>query len=507
MAILPGFPGIGVAVYNAQGKLPEYADTEPNIVEGLQSPPSVVASNYIEVPPDGGPFWLKFYVGSAYMQAPHGAMFGFEDPAADVQNWMSYTSKWSDDSKLLLGVSKGYVGSDGRNPVVRSFQFDKLKILSGNGERDGLSPTERRKMESMGIFRIRILPGKPDKAGASQGAQGAKQASPISQAITAVTEKVAAKKSLSLGVAYTDRILDPPAIPVAQTSQHTYNDVVNHPIAIFQFKYRSRAELQRLLVIKAAPEPEQIPRGGLFLPLPATLVTTLRKGPQAGQQMQELQPFQPAQPASANPPSITAPTQPNEQMRPQIEHVDMHLRATPNSAKLSNSSHLASTPTAFEKLKFAEVRDLARKKYKLFDDLNGDEIEKLARQKHGEEMADARDGSLSRASRAFGDLTFEEVWDLAKKQYKDFKELNGREIQDLARQKYNETMTLASDTPAPIENQNKAITEPATSQPVANKKALDANNEKGKRSAPIDLEDEDEEVIARSRTMRRLRSE
>jgi hypothetical protein len=127
-------------------------------------------------------------------------------------------------------------------------------------------------------------------------------------------------------------------------------------------------------------------------------------------------------------------------MRPQVEHGDMYIQATPNSANPPSSSHLASTPRAFEKLKFAEVRDLARKKYKLFDDLNGDKIEKLARQKHGEEMPDARGGPLSCAPRAFEDLTFEEVWDLARRQYKDFKELNGREIQDLARQKYNEIM-------------------------------------------------------------------
>jgi hypothetical protein len=193
-------------------------------------------------------------------------------------------------------------------------------------------------------------------------------------------------------------------------------------------------------VIKAAPEPEQIPRGALFSSLPATLAPTSRQGPQAGQQTQALQPFQPAQPASANSSSVTTPTQPKEQMRPQVEHGDMYIQATPNSANPPSSSHLASTPRAFEKLKFAEVRDLARKKYKLFDDLNGDKIEKLARQKHGEEMPDARGGPLSCAPRAFEDLTFEEVWDLARRQYKDFKELNGREIQDLARQKYNEIM-------------------------------------------------------------------
>ncbi|ELR04764.1 hypothetical protein GMDG_06992 [Pseudogymnoascus destructans 20631-21] len=272
MAILPSFPGISVTVHNAQGQLPEYADVEPNIVEGLQSPLSVVTSNYIEVPPDGGPFWLNFYVRSDYMHAPHGVMFGFEDPGADIRNWMSYTSNWSNDNKWLRGASEGYAGGNERNPLVRTFKFDKLKILSGDGESDGLSLTERKKMESMGMFQIRIIPGKPDEARASQWTQGLKQANrPVkfsdsitdtAHAMATITEKVAARKSLSLGIGYTDKILNPPAIPVAHTSYHTYNNIWNHPIAIFQFRYRSRADLQRLLLIKAAPQSEQIPRGG-----------------------------------------------------------------------------------------------------------------------------------------------------------------------------------------------------------------------------------------------------
>jgi hypothetical protein len=51
------------------------------------------------------------------------------------------------------------------------------------------------------------------------------------------------------------------------------------------------------------------------------------------------------------------------------------------------------------------------------------------------------------------------------------------------------------------------IAEPAISKPAANKEVVGKENEKGKRNAPIDLEDEDEEVIARSRTIKRLHSE
>ncbi|KFY53183.1 hypothetical protein V496_07833 [Pseudogymnoascus sp. VKM F-4515 (FW-2607)] len=259
MAIIPSVPGIPVTVHNAQGQLPEYADTEPSIVEGLQSPP-VVVSNYIEVPPDGGPFWLNFCVRSSCMHPPHGVMFGFEDPGGDIRNWMIYTSKWSLGNEWLLGASEGYAGGDELNPVLRSFKFDKLKILSGDGESDGLSPTERKRMESIGMFQIRIIPGKPDEVGALQQTQEPKQANHITPAITTITEKVAARKSLSLGISYTDKILNHPVIPVAFTSRYTYNNAWNYPIAIFQFKYRSRADLQRLLFIQTPPVPEQFPR-------------------------------------------------------------------------------------------------------------------------------------------------------------------------------------------------------------------------------------------------------
>lgn len=175
MAVISSVPGISVTVHNEEGELPEYADTEPSIVEGLQSPPSVVVSNYIEVPPNGGPFWLEFSVQSSCMHPPHGVLFGFEVPSGDIRNWMIYTSKWFGNI-LLRGESEGYAGGDELNPVFTSFKFDKLKKLSGDGESDGLSPTERKRMESIGMFQIRIILGKPDEVGALQQTQGPKQA-------------------------------------------------------------------------------------------------------------------------------------------------------------------------------------------------------------------------------------------------------------------------------------------------------------------------------------------
>lgn len=56
MAILSILPKISVTVHNAQGQLTEYADDEPDAVKKQNSPFSVVVSNYVEVPSDGGPF-------------------------------------------------------------------------------------------------------------------------------------------------------------------------------------------------------------------------------------------------------------------------------------------------------------------------------------------------------------------------------------------------------------------------------------------------------------------
>ncbi|KFY23371.1 hypothetical protein V493_05898 [Pseudogymnoascus sp. VKM F-4281 (FW-2241)] len=504
MAVIASIPGIAVTVHNAQGQLPEYTDTEPDVVEGLQSTPSVVVSNYIEVPPDGGPFTLRFSINIGHMHNPHGVMLGFEDPSAGIQNWASYTFNWTEDKKWLMGTSEGYIHSDERSTVFRSFKFDKLKILAGDGESHGLSKTERLKMGSMGMFQIRLIPGKPDNDGALQWVERPKQSNHITPAMAMVTEKVAARKSLSLGMAYTDTILNPPTL---REANYSYNNVWNHPIAIFQFKYRSRADLQKLLLIQKSPEPVQVPQEALLSSLSLTPVPNSRQDPQEGQRAQGLQPFQQlAELSSANLSGATTLAQSKTKVTAQVGHGDMHLQTSPNSAESPSLSRSVLTPRAFEKLKFAEVRDLARKKYKLFDDLNGDEIEQLARKELPKGMPDADAGLLPHTSVSFEELTFEEVWDLAKKQYKDFNRLNGREIQNLARQKYDEEMASSPDKPAPIENQEKAITEVAKSQPVTKSKASVANNEEGMRNAPVELVDGDEdedEPISFLKTRRR----
>jgi hypothetical protein len=115
----------------------------------------------------------------------------------------------------------------------------------------------------------------------------------------------------------------------------------------------------------------------------------------------------------------------------------------------SSAPSLSLAPKAFEELTFAEVRGFARKQYKSFDTLSGDEMEKLAMQRHVEEMARAnREGapsssSVSHTSGAFEDLTFRAVRDLARKEYKSFNELNGDEIEGLARQGHFQELVCA----------------------------------------------------------------
>ena len=118
-----------------------------------------------------------------------------------------------------------------------------------------------------------------------------------------------------------------------------------------------------------------------------------------------------------------------------------YLQTVLDSAMPLCLSPLDPTSKAFEELKFAEVQDLARKQHKCFDKLNGDEVEKFVRQKLAEEMVDADGGSSSHTS--FDDLTFAEVWDLARRNYKDFDELNRHEIEELARQGHSEAMVCA----------------------------------------------------------------
>lgn len=139
------------------------------------------------------------------------------------------------------------------------------------------------------------------------------------------------------------------------------------------------ADLQRLLLIEKTREPEQLPKEDLLPTLPIT-------------------------PMPSSAPSLTP------------------------------------APRPFEELTFAEVRGLARKQYISFDKLSGDEIETLARQKHAEQTVYANDEV---ASLLFGGLTFAQVRSLAKKQYKSFDELNGDEIEGLARQGHSQELVCA----------------------------------------------------------------
>lgn len=95
---------------------------------------------------------------------------------------------------------------------------------------------------------------------------------------------------------------------------------------------------------------------------------------------------------------------------------------------------------AFEDLTFSGVRGLARKQYIGFDKLCGDEMETLAKRKHAEQMGYAND-KVSRV--VFDTLTFAQVRSLAKKQHKDFNELNTDEIEKMARQKHSEEIVCA----------------------------------------------------------------
>lgn len=154
MAILPSLPGISVTVHNGQGELPEYPDAEPDVVEDLESPSSVVVSNYIEAPPDGGPFWLKLSVEAPFKHGPNRIIFEFEGPnglnlvtSCGLQN-MKKGKTWED-------TFQGY--GDERRPIYRSFQFMKLKILPGDGQSDDISEAERTNMEAIGMLQVRVL--------------------------------------------------------------------------------------------------------------------------------------------------------------------------------------------------------------------------------------------------------------------------------------------------------------------------------------------------------------
>lgn len=207
------------------------------------------------------------------------------------------------------------------------------------------------------------------------------------------------------------------------------------------------ADLQRLLLIEKSPESHQLPKEHLLPMAPTTTVPILKQEPGQGQQRQELQHIQPAPEGLS---TVTTPADSKAQMDTCSTKGKQHLQANQNSATTSRSPFLASTSKVFEKLTSAEVHDLAEKQYKSFNELGREEVLKLAKQMHSEAMSSANcegaslpPSSLSYTSTPFEDLTHGEVLDLARNKYKDFDQLSIYEIEKLARQRHSEIMVRA----------------------------------------------------------------
>lgn len=168
MAILSSLPGISVTVHNDQGQFPEYADPESVMIANPGLPSSVVTSTYIEVPPDGGRFWLKFHVEEPYQHDPYHVIFTFSpsdilDPIdTGCGPWDLVSHGWWEYEVV------GYYQEEDGVTLGRDFQFTKLNLLPGDGEGMGLSEAERIEMESIGTLEIRVLLGKRKKPQASE---------------------------------------------------------------------------------------------------------------------------------------------------------------------------------------------------------------------------------------------------------------------------------------------------------------------------------------------------
>jgi hypothetical protein len=280
MAVLSSLPGISVTVHNAEGELPEYTDSEPDVVKNLKSPSSVVVSNYIEAPSDGGLFWLKFRVEPPYKHDGYGIEFRPEISGVYIKNGVICHPQDMEVDGSWEAVLKHTHTIDENGLVLRYFQFAKLKILPGNGHR--VSEKQRLDMENIGMLQIRVFLSNPKRRKLTDASGGCirhpRKSTPpkieilnktfeissdsvtdINPRMTTVTENIAARKSLSLGITrvilvsceicmlivtlrYADERLDVPVSYSKLSSTHGWH----LPFAIFQFKYRSRGIISYL---------------------------------------------------------------------------------------------------------------------------------------------------------------------------------------------------------------------------------------------------------------------
>ena len=155
------------------------------------------------------------------------------------------------------------------------------------------------------------------------------------------------------------------------------------------------------MLIENTTEPGQLLKDDVFSALLAAPAPPLKPEPEERQPKQALQASEPVKEVSANLSAVTTPAQAKSQMQACVVKEEKHRQATLSSAEPSCLSSSANPSRAFEDLTFAEVRDLARMQFKGFDRLNADEIEKLAKQKYFEAMVciNHKDASSSHLNR------------------------------------------------------------------------------------------------------------
>ncbi|KAK8908478.1 hypothetical protein QC760_002854 [Botrytis cinerea] len=250
MAVLENVRGVKVTVCTDDQVLQEYDDDEPEDVPAVEvggyDRASKTVSKYIEAT-TGKAFYIKLEITKAYkLDSPIVSFHVFVDGIKVVSKHGG-----KKDIPLTMEVKGVKNELDNRQAFMMPFKFGEI-ITSTDDSKLASSKEDATRLSAVGEIMVKVYRKSQERPSASRNRLRMNLAVDKSML---VHEKALKGRAMSHGT-----VLGAPQPIIASRHFRTsFLDGKDYPIAIFQFKYRSKESLKSLLILERTPEPSPSP--------------------------------------------------------------------------------------------------------------------------------------------------------------------------------------------------------------------------------------------------------
>ncbi|KAM0139606.1 hypothetical protein ACHAO1_002980 [Botrytis cinerea] len=250
MAVLENVRGVKVTVCTDDQVLQEYDDDEPEDVPAVEvggyDRASKTVSKYIEAT-TGKAVYIKLEITKAYkLDSPIVSFHVFVD---GIQVVSKHGGK--KDIPLTMEVKGVKNELDNRQAFMMQFKFGDI-ITSTDDSKLASSKEDATRLSAVGEIMVKVYRKSKQRPSASGKRPRVNLAVDKSML---VHEKALKGRAMSPGTV----LGAPQPISASRHSRSSFLDGKDYPIAIFQFKYRSKESLKSLLILERTPEPSPSP--------------------------------------------------------------------------------------------------------------------------------------------------------------------------------------------------------------------------------------------------------